>query len=33
MFGFELLLLGVECFDPSFDPFPVRTLWTQDGIQ
>ncbi len=25
--------VGVECFDPGFDPFPVRTLWTQDGIQ
>jgi len=25
--------IGVECFDPGFDPFPVRTLWTQDGIE
>ena len=25
--------VGVECFDPGFDPFPVRTLWTQDGIE
>ena len=24
--------VGVECFDPGFDPFPIRTLWTQDGI-
>jgi type IV pilus assembly protein PilY1 len=25
--------VGVECFDPGFDNVPVRTLWTQDGIQ
>ena len=25
--------IGVECFDPGFNPRPVRTLWTQDGIQ
>jgi type IV pilus assembly protein PilY1 len=25
--------IGVECFDPGFDNFPVRTLWTQDGIE
>lgn len=25
--------VGVECFDPEFDNFPVRTLWTQDGIE
>ena len=24
--------VGVECFDPGFDNFPVRTLWTQDGV-
>jgi type IV pilus assembly protein PilY1 len=24
--------IGVECFDPGFANFPVRTLWTQDGI-
>ena len=24
--------VGVECFDPDFDNVPVRTLWTQDGI-
>ncbi len=24
--------VGVECFDPGFENFPVRTLWTQDGI-
>ena len=25
--------VGVECFDPGFENNPVRTLWTQDGIQ
>lgn len=25
--------VGVECFNPGFDNIPVRTLWTQDGIQ
>ena len=25
--------IGVECFDPGFENNPVRTLWTQDGIQ
>lgn len=25
--------IGVECFDPEFANFPVRTLWTQDGIE
>lgn len=25
--------VGVECFDPGFANFPVRTLWTQDGVQ
>lgn len=25
--------VGVECFDPGFQNFPVRTLWTQDGIE
>ncbi len=24
--------VGVECFDPGFTNNPVRTLWTQDGI-
>ncbi|MGB5346250.1 MAG: PilC/PilY family type IV pilus protein [Woeseia sp.] len=24
--------VGVECFDPGFINNPVRTLWTQDGI-
>ena len=24
--------VGVECFNPDFDNNPVRTLWTQDGI-
>ena len=25
--------VGLECFDPGFANNPVRTLWTQDGIQ
>jgi type IV pilus assembly protein PilY1 len=25
--------VGVECFDPRFQNNPVRTLWTQDGIE
>ena len=25
--------VGVECFDPGFENNPVRTLWTQDGIE
>ena len=25
--------IGVECFDPGFQNHPVRTLWTQDGIE
>jgi type IV pilus assembly protein PilY1 len=25
--------IGVECFDPGFPNNPVRTLWTQDGIE
>lgn len=25
--------VGVECFDPSFQNRPVRTLWTQNGIE
>jgi len=25
--------VGVECFDPGFKNNPVRTLWTQDGIE
>lgn len=25
--------VGVECFDPGFVNRPVRTLWTQDGIE
>ena len=24
--------VGVQCFDPGFENNPVRTLWTQDGI-
>ncbi len=25
--------IGVECFNPGFPNNPVRTLWTQDGIE
>ena len=25
--------VGVECGNPGFDNNPVRTLWTQDGIE
>jgi type IV pilus assembly protein PilY1 len=25
--------VGVECFSPGFANVPVRTLWTQDGIE
>lgn len=25
--------VGVECFDPGYANNPVRTLWTQDGVQ
>lgn len=25
--------VGVECFDPGFANLPVRTLWTQDGVE
>jgi type IV pilus assembly protein PilY1 len=25
--------VGVECFDPGFVNYPVKTLWTQDGIE
>lgn len=25
--------IGVECFDPGFANNPIRTLWTQDGIE
>ena len=28
-----LACVGVECFDPSFNNVPVRTLWTQNGIE
>ena len=24
--------VGVECFDPDYNNRPVRTLWTQNGI-
>ena len=24
--------VGVECFDPDYRPNPVRTLWTQNGV-
>lgn len=25
--------VGVECFDPGYRNLPVRTLWTQDGVE
>ncbi len=25
--------VGVECFNPGFRNLPVRTLWTQDGVE
>ena len=25
--------VGVECFDPDYRPNPVRTLWTQNGVE
>jgi type IV pilus assembly protein PilY1 len=25
--------IGVECFSPGFENNPVRTLWTQDGVE
>ena len=25
--------VGVECFDPGFPNNPVRTLWTQNGVE
>jgi type IV pilus assembly protein PilY1 len=28
-----IMCIGVECTDPGFENNPVRTLWTQDGIQ
>ena len=28
-----IMCIGVECRDPQFPNNPVRTLWTQDGIQ
>ncbi|MEM8817226.1 MAG: PilC/PilY family type IV pilus protein, partial [Pseudomonadota bacterium] len=28
-----LACVGVECFDPDFPNNPVRTLWTQDGVE
>ena len=28
-----IMCIGVECNDPGFANNPVRTLWTQDGIQ
>ena len=24
--------IGMECFTPDFDAYPVRTLWTQAGV-
>ena len=29
----QLRAWGIECFEPGFENNPVRTLWTQDGIQ
>jgi len=28
-----IMCVGLECSDPDFRNFPIRTLWTQDGIQ
>ena len=28
-----VVCIGVECFNPDFSNRPVRTLWTQDGIE
>ncbi len=28
-----IFCVGVECGDPGFENLPVRTLWTQDGIE
>jgi len=28
-----ILCVGLDCSDPGFNSRPVRTLWTQDGIQ
>jgi len=28
-----VLCVGVECSEPGFENNPVRTLWTQDGIE
>ena len=28
-----IFCVGVECSDPGFVNNPVRTLWTQDGIE
>ena len=25
--------IGVECFDPGYDNRPIRTVWTQNGIE
>ncbi|MGB5629139.1 MAG: hypothetical protein WBM57_07215, partial [Woeseiaceae bacterium] len=25
--------IGVECIDPEFNSRPIRTLWTQDGLE
>ena len=25
--------IGAECFEPTLDAKPVRTLWTQDGVE
>jgi type IV pilus assembly protein PilY1 len=28
-----IVCLGIECFEPGFENSPVRTLWTQSGIE
>lgn len=28
-----IMCIGMECFEPQYENNPVRTLWTQDGIQ
>ena len=28
-----ILCVGMDCSDPGFNNLPVRTVWTQDGIQ
>ncbi len=28
-----VVCVGVECFDPDYNNNPIRTLWTQDGME